>query len=151
MSAFERTLKKASRIVSYRHFSGKWNFYDFFILIAVGALSDVNIGWQWRNFVANFRRHLVGKTLEMFVRPTPLSLKYVLSVGVSWTFSSPNWFWLTCLNNMLNLHTLRQVKLIYPQNGERIVTIDLWHHFTVCLQTNIKAVNYEHSGKISMP
>ena len=46
-------------------------------------LSHPYIEWQWRNFVpylsTGFRRHLVGKLLQMF--STLLSLKYAFSVG----------------------------------------------------------------------
>jgi len=84
------------------------------------------IGWQWRNVdPAGFRSHLVGKTLEKC-----FSL-WSLWNTFCWQASDRTDIFINqriefCLNNTKKSSLLKSTHYIvlYPQNGDRIVTVD---------------------------
>ena len=68
---------------------------------------------------AGFRCHLVGKTLRNVCYSAVTEICFVCRLA-----DHVDIFWLDfCFNNVVNLHLLTPHTKLYPQNGERIVTI----------------------------
>ena len=105
----------------------EWVIFSLIFLVCI--FIDVYTGWQWRNFVS-YLCHLIFAAILWVKTPRNVChcdsvwIRFVGKSVVIWTLSQTNWFNFIRITDNSSPFNSTQYIVLYPQNGDRIMTID---------------------------